>query len=191
LNPGFDGKLAGGHPSYPPKIVGAVVTEVGFLADSVVDLSPVRALADLNVLDCSGTVQTRHTNKLLDLSPLAGLKLTQLKCSGTQIFDLTPIEGLPLKFLDCSATPVSDLAPLRGMPLTTLRCSNTEVSDLSPLEGMMLHEASFNGGKITNLAPLQGMPLAVLGCHSTAVSDLSPLIEMQTLSMLYVQGTKV
>ena len=34
--------------------------------------------------------------KLADLSPLEGMKLTLLVCIGTQVSDLSPLQGMPL-----------------------------------------------------------------------------------------------
>ncbi len=48
LNPGFDGKVT-------PNFEGRVVTELRFYSDNVTDISPVRALVGLNVLNCNGS----------------------------------------------------------------------------------------------------------------------------------------
>jgi serine/threonine protein kinase len=150
LNPGFDGKEL--H-----SIDGGAVTDLRFASDSVADISPVRALAHLRFLGCSGTWDKR---KLSDLSPLRGLKLTFLNCSFSLVSDLSPLAGMPLTELWCNQTPVSNLSRLRGKPLTRLHIQETPVSDLSPLKGM---------------------PLTVLQCNETQVSDLSPLEGMHLL----------
>jgi serine/threonine protein kinase len=150
LNPGFDGKEL--H-----SIDGGAVTELRFASDNVADISPVRALAHLRVLACSGSWDKR---KLEDLSPLRGLKLTFLNCSFSLVSDLSPLAGMPLVELWCNQTPVSNLTPLKGTPLTRLHLQETPVSDLSPLKGM---------------------PLTVLQCNETQVSDLSPLEGMRLL----------
>ena len=77
LNPGFDGKITrfiGGTDS--PKIENGEVTECGIAADNLTDISPLRALAGLRVLDCAGS--DNRSGKVSDLSPLQGMKLTGL-----------------------------------------------------------------------------------------------------------------
>jgi formylglycine-generating enzyme required for sulfatase activity/serine/threonine protein kinase/Leucine-rich repeat (LRR) protein len=132
LNPGFDGKVTGARVRIKatPTIEKGMVTELGFVTDNVIDLSPVRALLGLKYLTCHGVGKSF----LSDLSPLQGLKLTYLQCGGTQVSDLSPLQGMPLTHLHCYATQISDLSPLRDMPLILLICNETPVFDLSPLE---------------------------------------------------------
>ncbi|MFM9965144.1 MAG: protein kinase domain-containing protein [Planctomycetaceae bacterium] len=161
LNEGFDGKMTGCDGSPMPKIEDGGVTELMFLADKITNISPVRALAKLRVLECRG--QSFGTGRLADLNPLQGMRLQVLRANGTQVRDLTPLQGLPLTGLDVSITPVSDLTPLKGVPLTFLLCGRTKVSDLSPLAGM---------------------PLEYLDCHECPIKDFSPLqtTQLQKLS---------
>jgi serine/threonine protein kinase len=165
INPGFGGRLR--H-----KIDGGVVTELQLPTDGVTDLSPVRALTGLRRLDCGGT---RGKGRLADLSPLRGMRLTALVCSGTQVSDLAPLRGMPLRELNIWYTPVSDLSPLKGMELTVLGCGGTQVTDLSPLRGMPLRELNVWGTPVSDLSPLKGMGLTTLACNGTKVSALSPL----------------
>ena len=168
LNPGFDGKLTGYSVKGPPKIEGGVVTELGFVADNVTDISPVQAFAGLKSLQCNGSAFV--AGELFDLSPLRGMALTALNCNHTKVSDLSPLAGMPLTYLDCIVTKISDLSPLRGMPLATLWCSSTQVSDLSPL---------------------MAMPLRNLSVHTSPVSDLSPLEGCKDLQLLKASKTKV
>jgi len=179
LNPGFDGKVT-------PRIDFLDVTELRFLTDKVTDISPVRALAKLKSLDCSGSKE----GKLADLSPLHGMPLTRLSCNSTQVSDLSPLKGMPLDTLNLAFTNVSDLSPLKEMPLTSLTFSNSTVSDLSPLQGMPLTILHFPYSQVSDLSPLKGMLLTSLQCGITPVSDLSPLKGMP-LKYLLCQGTKV
>jgi hypothetical protein len=161
LNPDFDGKVT-------EKIEDGTVTSLGFVADDVTDLSPVRALERLKSLSCCGA--TKGASKLFDLSPLEGMKLTSLYCHTTQISDFSPIKNTSITYLHCGGTPIADLSSLRGMRLTTLICSGTNVSDLSALEGM---------------------PLTRLSCIGTLVSELAPLETCKSLKSLEVSRTKV
>jgi serine/threonine protein kinase/Leucine-rich repeat (LRR) protein len=173
LNPGFDGKETGGDGKGTPKIDGGVVTEFGFVTDNVTDISPVRALVGLKALNCSGSGPGKGI--LSELSPLHGMRLSNLFCYYTSISDLSPLRGMPLTQLWCGDTQVSDLSPLQGMPLMRLKCYGTQVSDLSPLKGMKLSEVLCDRSNVSDLSPLQGMPLTILHCGNTSASDLSSL----------------
>lgn len=148
-NPGFGGNLN-------PTIEQGAVTQLLLEGDSISDISPLRALTALKVLNCNRT-------RVADLSPLGGLSLTKLFCYHAYISDLSPLKNMPLVELDCVGTPVSDLSPLRAMPLTVLRCNHTRVADLSPLAGL---------------------PLTTLSCGETQVTDLAPLTKCQDLISL-------
>ena len=150
LNPGFDGKLAGGNGKDVSMIRNGVVEEVKFFTDNVTDISPLRVFGKLKLLRCSPKFPNR--SKLSDLSPIEGMPLRLFECNYSKISDLSPLRGMPLTILSCESTPIADLSPLRDMPLADFNCENTQVSDLSPLKGM---------------------PLTKLHCYNTQVSDLS------------------
>jgi eukaryotic-like serine/threonine-protein kinase len=196
-NPDFDGKLT--HKN----IVGGVVTELGFLSEHVLDLSPVRALVGLQRLDT--TAGYLRASKLADLRALAGARLTSLDVSGASVAELSPLRGMRLTRLDCGGTRVSTLEELRGMPLVWLSCGRTLVTDLSPvkeapltdldisdckvkdltaLKGMLLNSLNMGGTPVDDLTPLIDAPLLNLRCQYTPVSDLSPLRAMR---LVYVE----
>jgi Leucine-rich repeat (LRR) protein len=187
LNPEFDGTVK--HD-----IVEGRVVRLDFLSDHVTDLTPLRALSGLTVLECPGTDPT--PGKLADLWPLKGLPLRTLNCDVSQIADLSPLEGMslqgltiyrtkvsdlsplagmPLVSLHCGLSNVSDLSPLRGMPLANLNAFGTQVTDLSPLRGLKLNQIDLAGSPVRDLWPLRGMPLAGLGCDDTPITTLAPL----------------
>jgi serine/threonine protein kinase/Leucine-rich repeat (LRR) protein len=181
LNPGFDGKLTDSSGNDMPKIENRVVTELGFAADKVSDISPVRALSGLKALFC---YSKSGSGRLSDLSPVKGMSLATLKCANTKISDLSPLQGMKLKSLSCYSTRISDLSPLRGMKLTRLNCAVTNVSDLSPLQGMPLLELYCPNTHVSDLSPLQGMPLTILNVSQTDVVDLSPVQGMPLTTLL-------
>lgn len=120
LNPGFDGGIT-------PGIEQGEVTSLTFPADNVTDISPVRALAGLKILGCSGSDLSKGI--LSDLSPLQGIPLTYLYCANTPVSDLSPLQGMPLTVLQCYTTPVSDLSPLADCKrLPALRVRDTKVT---------------------------------------------------------------
>jgi Leucine-rich repeat (LRR) protein len=110
-NPGFGGKVK-------PTVADGLVTGLAFVTVNVTEVAPVRALPGLRDLSCTGGAA--GNGKLADLSPLAGLPLATLNCSGTQVSDLAPLCGMPLKSFTCTGTRVSDLSPLAGAPLVQL-----------------------------------------------------------------------
>jgi eukaryotic-like serine/threonine-protein kinase len=179
LNPGFDGKVE-------PSIENGVVTGLEFSTEQVSDISPVRALTNLKNLKCA-------PGKLIDLSPLKGLKLATLDLSGTQVSDLSPLKGMPLTSLNFHTCPqIQDLKPLKGMPLTYLNLHDgPKVVDFSPLKGMPLTTLWAGGNLVRDLSPLKGLPLTSLSLsHCPEVQDLSPLKGL-SLSLLFVDDTPV
>lgn len=174
LNPGFDGKIR------PAPIY-------GFAADEVIDISPVRALPQLQRLVCNG--EKKHS-QLSDLSPLRGMALQHASFARTWVSDLSPLIGMPLTVLNLNSTNVSDLSVVRQMKLEFLDCSAIPVSDLSPLRGMPLQRAEFDVTQVSDLSPLAGMPLTFLRIAQTPVSDLSPLRQIK-LDYLHCGGTLI
>jgi hypothetical protein len=167
LNPGFDGQVT-------PTLLGPAVVGLRFNTDAVEDLSPLRALKQLESLTCWGTPP--NAGKLADLTPLRGMKLRSLELGDNFVSDLTPLKGMPLEELRCFRNPLlEDLTPLQGMPLTQLTLRNTRVADLTPLRGMKLTSLWCDGTLVSDLSQLRGMPLKYLGVSYTRVSDLSPL----------------
>jgi serine/threonine protein kinase len=199
-NPRFDGRVE-------PTIREGVIMGLAFNTDRVSDLSPVRGLTRLELLECKGSF-----GMVADLSPLRGLPLKRLIFSDNQVTDLsplremplkqlglarnlavrdlTPLKGLPLEFLDCSHTAVADLSPLKRLKLTKLWCDQTFVSDLAPLQGMPLKELRTPFTRVSDVRPLQGMPLELVSLIHTPVTDLSPLKGM-ALKELNLTGSKV
>lgn len=174
LNPGFDGQLKNRWHNAPPPIFNGVVTELRVVTDNITDISPVRALAGLKGLFVVGSALER--GKVRDLSPLAGMTLTEFCCDyNAKLSDLSALKGMPLTLLNFIGTQVTDLSALRGMPLEHLWFAATDVSDLSPLKGMPLKHLLIWGTKVADLSPLTGMPLTELNIASTLVADLSPL----------------
>lgn len=170
------------------KIEDGAVVEVTFSSDYVSNLAPIRAFAKLKKLDCSGS------NKIADLSPLRGLKLTEFRCNKTPLLsDLGPLKGMPLVVIEADSSAVASLTPLEKM--TTLRELKLnyarKITDLKPLEGLPLTVLGVSDAAgVRDLSPLRGMSLTHLNVDGSNVADLSPLKAMQ-LENLYLLGTKV
>jgi len=181
LNPGFDAK-----PDY--QVTDGAVTNITFSTIAVKDVSPVRALAKLQSLRCSG--QRNQRGILEDLQPLAGLQLRELSINANKVEDLRPLAQLPLQKLDCSLNPLRDLTPLKGLQLVDFNCHDSQVSDLAPLAGMPLQRLMCGRTRIKDLDPLKGMKLTWLYCNFCGITDFSPLQGMP-LTYLRFENTPV
>jgi serine/threonine protein kinase len=203
LNPGFDGAVT-------PTIEDSKITAFQFFTDNVTDISPVRALAGVPQLSLIGS--SLRKGKLVDISPLQGMRLTSLILQFNevgnltplkgmplttlnlygwgQVKDLTPLQDMPLSYLDLAGQPIRDLEPLKGMLLTFLNLENTQVSDLTPLQDMPLTRLSLLNLQVRNLEPLKDMPLNYLDLRNTQVQDLKSLKGMP-LTVLWLGDTQV
>jgi serine/threonine protein kinase len=183
LNPDFDGKVT--H-----LIENGAVTSLRFSSDHVTNIAPVRALAQLAVLDCHGSEPTQ--GQLADLSPLTGMHLKNLLCYDTNVSDLSPLKWMPLTYIHISQSRVTDLSPLQEMPLRRLEAENLAVSDLSPLRGLKLtHLGLYRTKSVTDISPLKGMPLEYLNLAYLPIFDVSLLKEITTLKTLVLDDTPV
>ncbi len=148
--------------------------------------------------------------KVVDISPLEGMKLKSLTLINTGVVDLSPLSNMPLEQLDIFFSCATDFSPLhnldklselslsgrlirdvfflRGLHLKSLTLHATCVSDLSPLSKMRLKSLDLRESPVMDIAPLTGMPLEKLKLSGTGVSDLSPLIGMP-LWYLDITGT--
>jgi len=164
LNPGFDGTVEITSAS-------ALIPRLSIHGDGLQDVSPLRALSNIH------SIVSRNKNfALADLSPMQGMKLTEVVLHYSAVSDLMPLRGMKLVHLDCTASQnLADLSPLQGMPLRMLSIPNTKVNDLSPLKGMKLDYLNCEGTAVSDLSPLEGMPLSTLDITNTDVSNISPL----------------
>lgn len=179
LNPNFDGKYAFRDTDLYLK----------FDSRAVTDLSPLKALPELQQLDCS--VPFPHHSWLSDLSPLSGILLTRLVCERTRVADLSPLKDMPLTQLKLANNPVKDLSPLEGMPLRNLdlfQCR--QVTDLSPLTGAPLQRLVLQDVPVSDLAPLRDAPLDFLNIGWTRVTDIS-VLKGKPLQHLELSHTEV
>ncbi len=163
VNPGF-------REFGPTTIVENAVVKLVINTYEVEDIAPIRAFEKLVELYANGP----SGSKLIDISPLAGLKLTVLDIGyNPGLSDISIVRGMPLKNFRCYLTAVETLAPLEGCPLQDIECSHSKVTSLKTLKGMKLKTLGCSnckneaGQTITDLSPLQGMMLTMF--HGDAV----------------------
>jgi len=176
--------------------------------NEISDLSPLRTLEDLRVLNLMGSYDNR------DLSPLRGLKnLTHLYLSGENaskgsiwscdlsaladlinlevlvlkrmgIRDITPLTRLRnLKVLDLYGNMIDDITPLAELKGLEVLNLNTSISDISPVAGLAnLKKLSVYGGYDVDISPLTR--LTNLEWLNVSARDYSPLDEMTGLRSL-------
>jgi Leucine-rich repeat (LRR) protein len=151
LNPGYDGREV--H-----RIDQGEVRELSFHTESVKDISPVRALTGLTVLNAEAQA---NGGQLADLGSLRNLKLRELRISGNQVRDLSPLKDMPLDNLNLMRLQnLVSLEPLRGLPLKNLLLGySTGVHDIEPLSGMPLQGLGISYLAISDWSPLAGLPL--------------------------------
>ncbi len=186
-NPGYGGEGDG-------KMQDQAVTAFAVTSQHLADLAPLRALPALTDLRIKGEGKAK-----VDLSGLAGLKLTVLHLYATGVTDLSPLKGMPLAMLDCPSNGITDLSPLSGMPLWLLNCPGNPIFDLAlrgvaarasglrrqpdrrpvAAQGHALGYLSFSGTGVSDLRPLEGMPLSSVFASDTPVTDLTPLAGMK------------
>jgi serine/threonine protein kinase len=151
----------------------------GFSVDitrsNIKDLSPLKGLR-ISELMCDG-------NLIESLEPLRGMALTSLRCSKNLIKSLDPLKGMPLKLLDCSENQISDLEALRGMPIKHLVLSNNKVKNLDPLSALSLTNLYLSNNEVSSLQPLRGQALIKLSLGNNPVSSLEPLQGMSLDSL--------
>jgi Leucine-rich repeat (LRR) protein len=90
-------------------LCGSTIEELWLWRTKVADLSPIAQCAALKMLDL-------HSTPVMDLAPLRGLNLRELRLGSTRVSDLSPLVGMPLEKLYLEKTDVTDIAPLLTCP---------------------------------------------------------------------------
>ena len=174
LNSNFDG-------TETHRVENGGVIELQLSADSLLDISPVRALKQLRKFYCSGNPTAKNA-LFSDLTPLCGLSLTELVINKTSVANLEALRGMNLKSFSLWYTPVRDLSPLQDMRLVSLGLSYTQIRDLSPLRGMPLDVLSIIHTEVS-LSSLNSFPLRTLWC-SPSVNNIKDLRAIKTLKAI-------
>ena len=154
-NPNFQGP-------FEPRFSDDTIIDLRIDTKAVTDLSPLRALKQLGILHAVSS-DPDAPERLADLTPLAGMGITELNLKQTRVTNLAPLGDLPsLARIDLELTPVSDLRPLqRCRKLASLNVGRTRIKDLAGLESLPLKLLSAERTPITSLVPLKSAPSSI------------------------------
>ena len=166
------------------------LTELHLAHNQISDVSPLKALTKLIVLDL-------HNNfRISDVSPLRALtNLTHLSLWGNQISDVSPLRALTnLTYLSLENNRVSDVSPLNVLTnLKGLDIEANRISDLSPLNVLTkLTHLDFDSNGVSDVSPLKDMAnLTQLDASDNQISDLSPLSTLTELTQLDIDDNQI
>ena len=186
--------------------------ELHLAHNQISDISPLKALTKLIVLDLhqnfkiadisalSPLTNLTHLslwgNRVRNVTPLGGLtNLTYLSLEHNRVFDISPLSALTnLTGLDIETNRIFDLSPIKALTkLTYLDCDHNWISDVSPIKDMInltLLDASDN--QISDISPLAGLTaLRQLDIDDNQIVDVSPLEGMTRLIGLQLDGNQI
>ncbi len=161
---------------------------VTITSDSVRDLSPLAEVKGLRRLFVRA--RSEGVKMALDLKPLAGSGLTELRLEGYTARDIGVLRDMRLTRLFVPGSPIVSLMPLEGMPLVALDVSGSDVRDLTALRAMRLESLNIAKTKVASLSLLVGMPLRELNAGGTLVRDLYSVkgMPLESLSLSQIQA---
>lgn len=175
------------------------------------DLTPLRNLKKLKILDCSGSSVTslfalRYLTSLVeidisntqieDIEVLSGFKeLSKIYLSGSAVKTLDGLgDCLSLTHLEASQTIINNISPLSGLNmLSDLNISNSSIISLIGIDSVPnLQNLNIDSTNVIDIGPLGNCSnLSVLQANSTLVSDLSPLKDVKKLKVIYCDNSGV
>ncbi len=156
---------------------------------NISDVSPLKDLTNLTWLSLRG-------NRISDMSSLKDLvNLTYLHVAYNRISTVSPFQSLTnLTFLDIEVNRISDLTPLSGLTnLTYLDFDSTQVSDLTPLESLTeLNELDASDNQITDITTLKHLTkLKYLDLDDNQITDISVLSELTKMMILDLDDNQI
>ena len=134
-------------------------------------------------------------NNISDLTPLTGLRLTELWLWDNLVTDLSPLFNMTtLTHLDLGYNRISDISPLDKLTrLKWLELSGNQISNITPLSNLFqltLLEAYSN--QITDVTPLANLTrLEHLKIQYNAISDITPLSNLSQLTLLEAYSNQI
>ena len=151
-------------------------------ADSVLDLGPLANLRGIKGL----RLETDSAHKIpVDVRPLAGTDIVELKLQGFMIKDPSYLRYLHLRSLAIPGATAGSIGALEGLQLVELDLSGAAIRELSVLRGMKLEVLNLDDTKVISLMVLAGMPLRDLSLRNTPIRDVSVLrtLPLQSLNL--------
>jgi internalin A len=156
----------------------------------VPDLGFLRGLPALESL----TIEALHSS-VPSLEPLAALpSLRNLSLGILALLDIRPLASLRLEVLELHDTSVESIEPLRGMgSLRVLRLISTKVGSIDVVRGLPdLRELSLLGAPVADLSPLMGLcALEVLNLEYSEAQDYSWLAGLSELKVLFLNHASI
>jgi len=131
-----------------------------------------------------------NQSTIKDLSPLAGITIFELQCTGTQISDLSFMKDIPFYRTKVDYTKVSDLTPLQGKQISQISLSHTAISSIEPLRKSQMFWLDISFTPVSDLSPLTETRLIELYAVNSKISDLTPL-QGKKMRNLFISGTQV
>ena len=186
--------------------------ELHLAHNKISDVSPLKSLKKLIVLDLHNNFRISDAsalstltnlthlslwgNLVSDASPLRPLtNLIYLSLENNEVSDVSPLKDMTnLIGLDIEANQISDLSPLKDMTkLIFLDFDSNEVSDVSLLKDMtMLTQLDGSDNHISDLSPLSALTRMIqMDLDDNKISDISPLKDMIELSWLDLDGNQI
>jgi len=159
------------------------------------DAAAIKSLAGLE--HCAALLQFDFTgSQVSDLSPLKALvNLQSLNLSRNKIADISPLAGMnKLQYLELSGNAVRDISPVKAMTaMNSLYLSGNQITDLSPVAGLTrVWSVYLDGNPVEDLKSLSALKnLSSLDLRKTKVKDLSPLAPLTSLNFLLLDGAPV
>lgn len=123
---------------------------------------------------------------LEDLNYLPNLR--QLSLYGQRIMDLTPLAGLHLTRLCLAKNEIMDVSPLKNCTyLTELNLAWNPIEDISPLAGLThLKKINLSYTQVLDIAPLAALPLTSFEMVWSSLVDYTPIKDMTRLDTLRI-----
>jgi serine/threonine-protein kinase len=163
------------------------------LVDLTIDTAPIDSIKPLGKIKTLQVLRLSKTG-IDDLTPLAGLQLTDFACTYDRpnqktVRDLTPLAGMPIRKLGVtfseSASPAemaANIELMKNMPIDELHLNLSGIKDIKFLEDFSsVKRLRLDLDQVGDLSPLRGMKLlSVLRLASARkVADLNALKGME------------
>lgn len=133
------------------------------------------------------------SQKIYDISPLKGKKLTELSLCNNPITDISSLSGCStLQKLSINQTGVTSLAPLSDCTsLMELDCSLSPIVSLAPLRSLPLHILYMADISASDYEELEHLPLEKLVCRHISKEDISAFANISSLQDLTIYSSGI